>query len=137
MIAPAPINTEPDEMGNYYTVQQVVRNNERKVWFFLAAEGQTRVLGSVFPIERIFKTTRSRNKHLFLKNSSYGFNDNFLRTALMFDFVVLTDEFGVYKIPRTVILEEGTFLHFKQVGFERQIFLPLKRIEEFITDRII
>ncbi len=29
------------------------------------------------------------------------------------------------------LLESGEFLHFKQVGFERQIFYPLKKIKGF------
>jgi hypothetical protein len=49
----------------------------------------------------------------------------------LFDFVELIDDFGAYKIPRGELLNNGTYLDFKQIGFERQIFLGLEIIQKY------
>jgi hypothetical protein len=56
-----------------------------------------------------------------------------LNAAKVFDKINLIDEHDEWIIPVKYILEKGDFLHFKneENGFERQIFIPLEKIENF------
>jgi hypothetical protein len=93
------------------------------------AKGEHRKLGVIDPKQRVFAVKRERMKHLFRKFNAYGFNHHFFSTpSAAFDKILLEDDFGKYLIPVKMILE-GSYLHFLGNGFERQVFLPLERIE--------
>jgi hypothetical protein len=93
-----------------------------------------RMVGSIFPKQRIFEVKRERNKHLFLKLNAYGFNYHILSNAQLFDLIVLRDEYSTWRIPREYILENGQIMNFKNNGgFELQIFIPLEQINQFST----
>lgn len=104
-----------------------------KINLHLRAEGRKRLIGNVNTNVRTLYIRRSRHKHLHNKSQSYGFNYDILKHAKLFDKVYLSDEYGSYSVPVKVILEEGKYLFFKQVGFEKQIFLSLTRINDFKT----
>lgn len=123
------IKTQPDERGNFYSVK-VNELGVRIIHLHLMETPPPRLLGNILPKARVFVVYRNRQKHLFKKNNSYGFNEHILRTATMFDHVELIDDFGIYKIPRELILSSGTYLDFKSVGYEKQIFLSLDIIEK-------
>ena len=91
----------------------------------LKNEARTREIGVINQKERYFAVNRIREKHLFRKNNSYGFNHYILSNAKKFDSIRLSDDFGTWLIPIKLILEKGSFLHFNKVGFELQIFLTL------------
>jgi hypothetical protein len=91
----------------------------------LKSEARTREIGVINPKEKYFVVNRIREKHLFRKNNSYGFNHYILTNAKKFDTIKLSDDFGTWLIPIKLILEKGSFLHFNKDGFELQIFLPL------------
>jgi len=75
--------------------------------------------------------SRIRAKHLHKKMNGYGFNHMILKQATKFDKIKLSDDFGTYLIPISVILEQGKFLHFKKQGFELQIFLHLDVMRKY------
>jgi len=87
-----------------------------------------RNIGRVRLADRVLEVSRKRDKHLMLKANAYGFNEYVMRTAQKFDVVELTDEYGTYSIPRQLILNMGKYLHFKEEGFEKQLFLSLNII---------
>ena len=91
----------------------------------LKNEARTREIGVINQKERYFAVNRIREKHLFRKNNSYGFNHYILSNTKKFDSIRLSDDFGTWLIPIKLILEKGSFLHFNKVGFELQIFLTL------------
>ena len=93
-----------------------------------------RLIGRVRLADRVFEVTRNREKHLMKKARAYGFNEYVLRVAKKFDTVELTDEYGTYRIPRQLILNMGSYLHFKDEGFERQLFMPLYIINNHKID---
>jgi hypothetical protein len=124
------IKTPPDERGNFYSVK-INQLGSRVIHLHLATIKSPRLIGIVLPTSRVFSVHRNRGKHLFIKNNSYGFNEHIIRTATLFDFVELIDDFGAYKIPRGELLNNGTYLDFKQIGFERQIFLGLEIIQKY------
>ena len=72
-----------------------------------------------------FHCQRNPAKHLHYKSESYGFNYELLRDG-MFVWVFVHLPFNELLVTsRSHILQRGSFLHFKNEGFERQIFLPL------------
>lgn len=76
----------------------------------------------------VFELKRDREKNLFMKNNSYGFNDTFLRNILTPETkVIIKEKFRKLKLITTVwdILEKWTYLHFLWLWFELQIFMPL------------
>lgn len=113
----------PDKFGNSI----IVENNIISIK--LKSESRTREIGVINPQERCFSVNRIREKHLFRKNNSYGFNHYILQNAKKFDKIKLSDDFGTWLIPIKLILEKGSFLHFNKDGFELQIFLPLDVIQ--------
>ena len=122
-------NILTDHFGN----QIVINNYDKCISLFvkLISERYKRKVGDVIKSTRVLKVYRSRYKHLHRKSGSYGFNHQILVEAKKFDIIRLNDEHGSYNIPRTFILENGSFLHFQKQGFERQIFLPVDKIESF------
>lgn len=100
-------------------------------------EEKRRHLGTVYIREKIFECKRKRKRHLHRKSKSYGFNHFLLKKTSHFTHVRLI-EVGTkpannkeYTIPVSVILEEGSYLFFLKMGFEKQIFLTLERIKQF------
>lgn len=101
-----------------------------KVSLRLNSENKKRELGVINTIEKSIYVKRNRRKHVMRKNNSYGFNYFLLKNATKFDTVILTDDVGSWEIPISYIMENGTFLNFKQVGFELQIFLSLNLLTD-------
>lgn len=123
--------SDPDEEGNFFEVTN--NNGWLTVCLKLAKEPRSREIGKVNLIQETLVIKRSKAKHLFRKNNSYGFNEYFIRTAKSFKKVQLEDEDGTYLFPKSLVLERGSYLHFKGMGFERQLFLPLSEIVKHKT----
>ena len=87
-----------------------------------------RNIGRVRLADRVLEVSRKRDKHLMLKANAYGFNEYVLREAKRFDKIELKDEYGTYLFSRQLVLDMGKYLHFKEEGFEKQIFLSLNII---------
>lgn len=49
-------------------------------------------------------------------------------------FVIIVDDDGRYKIPILEILANGFYLHFKDEGFERQIFYSVESLQRYKCD---
>lgn len=87
-----------------------------------------RNIGRVRLADRVLEVSRKRDKHLMLKANAYGFNEYVLREAKKFDRIELTDEYGTYLFSRQLVIDMGKYLHFKEEGFEKQLFLSLNII---------
>lgn len=124
----------PDEYGNYFETELM------KDWLIvslkLEKESKSRGIGKIHVKERFIELKRDRSKHLFRKNNSYGFNEYLIRASKTFDTIKLIDDVGTYIFPKTTILEKGSYLFFKQQGFEKQLFLQLDEIEKFKVNNI-
>lgn len=119
------VQQKPDKHGNSLWIM-----NSGNVFLKLAKETKKRRLGYIDRGKRIFMVRRKRATHLFRKINSYGFNHHLISKAKSFDKISLRDEFGEYEFSVSKVMEHGkTHLHFKQQGFELQIFLPLEIIE--------
>jgi hypothetical protein len=129
--------TQPDNYGNYY----VIISDGKVITLFIhlvLPTGQVvaRKIGGVNIAERILYIKRNREKHLFLKNNSYGFNEHVLRTGKTFDKINFTDGIITAIIPVEYILQNGRFLFFKQLGYEKQLFITLEQIKQFVVKPI-
>lgn len=114
-----------DDFGNMIIPQA------GKLILQLSASNKKLTIGKFNLPSKTLYLSRKREKHLHKKSNSYGFNYEMIKRSIKLDTVCLTDEYGVYKFPKQLILDEGKFLTFKQQGFERQIFLPLDTIINF------
>jgi hypothetical protein len=127
---PDQITSKSDESGNLI----LIKNNGVRLILTLKLKSETkgRRLGIVNIDRKTFEVKRKREKHLFIKNQSYGFNHKLLIDATKFDKIRLSDEKNEWLIPKDYILNNGSFLHFKSSGgFERQIFIELDKLKEF------
>lgn len=124
----------PDEQGNHFVTRE--SGNVLTIFLKLNNETREREIGKVFLKERILEIKRNREKHLFRKNKSYGFNEHVVKTGKTFDKIQLSDEKNTYLFQKELILTKGSYLHFKDLGFERQLFLPLSEMENFISKPI-
>ena len=97
----------------------------------LAGEAKKRKIGTITKSTKTISITRKRFKHLFVKANAYGFNAYILSNAKLFDKIKLKDELFEWKIPVKFILENGSYLMFKQQGFEKQLFVTMNQIEQF------
>jgi hypothetical protein len=119
-----------DNFGNNIVISDGGKNISLK----LKAENKKREIGTINLEERYLEVKRIKAKHLFRKTNSYGFNHYILSNAKKFDKVMLSDDDGRWLIPIKLILEKGHFLHFKNDGFELQIFLSLDIITNLGQD---
>jgi len=124
----------PDEQGNHFVTKE--SGNVLTICLKLNNETREREIGKVFLKERILEIKRNREKHLFRKNKSYGFNEHVVKTGKTFDKIQLSDEQNTYLFNKELILIKGSYLHFKDLGFEKQLFLPLSEMEKFIITPI-
>lgn len=103
----------------------------------LKGKKAARNIGRVRLADRVLEVSRKRDKHLMLKANAYGFNEYVLREAKKFDKIELTDEYGTYLFSRQLVLDMGRYLHFKEEGFEKQLFLSLNIISHHkIEDKL-
>jgi hypothetical protein len=117
-----------DEKGN----ELIAKTNDNVISLYLKlVEKSERLLGIIDKKEKTFQIKRNREKHLFKRNKSYGFNHYVLKNAKTFDKIYLLDDVTSWIIPVKFILENGSFMQFQQQGFELQIFIPLEKIAQF------
>ena len=133
-MAKAIINTTPDQEGNFF---EIINDGDTIIIFLkLKKEKKKREIGIIYLSQSTLFITRNREKHLFRKNQSYGFNEYIISNATKFEYVRFNDEFISALIPRKIILEKGSYLHFKENGFERQLFLSLEEINKYSTGKL-
>lgn len=115
-----------DSKGNQYS------KIGNKIRVRLKGEPETKKSREIFEIDlknEVLITRRTYDKHLFRKGNAYGFNYEVLTKSKTCKHVLLTDDFGTYKIPISVIKNDGSFMIFNQL--ELQIFLEIPKIYEF------
>lgn len=122
-----------DEGGNKLQIKQ----NDKLIILTLLLKGdKPRRIGAVTKSTRTLTIKRKSSVHIFRKMSlrgGYGFCFYVLNNQTTVDKVNLSDDTGVHwEIPVKDILEKGSFLHFKQQNFEKQIFLSLEQLDEYI-----
>lgn len=117
------------DMENYLQI----KSNDKLIQMKLKLKGdKLRLIGMITKSTRTIVMTRKRGVHLHRISNSYGFNHYILENAFTFDTIRLSDDKGGnWKIPRQYILDNGSYLHFKSQGFEKQLFMKLEQLEQF------
>ena len=105
------------------------------VYLRLDGDQKDRKIGIIDRANRLIRMERKVEKHLFLQNHSYGFNYHLLKYNNSFDTIRLTDDNGLYYIPKSVVLTRGDFKRFNKQGFELQLFLELDIIEKYKSNK--
>lgn len=83
---------------------------------------------------KTFFTRRDIHKHTFHRNNSIGVNYKLLSEGgKYFDYIVISYGSDLLQTSREYYLKYGYFLHFKNNGLERQLFL---KIENFGLDKV-
>ena len=125
------VESRGDEFGNLI----ICKNNGVRILISLKlrAEEKYRRIGVINMARKTIEMKRKRAFHLFYTTNSYGFNHKLLADAKRFEWVRLSDETTEWKIPVKFILDNGSFLNFKDKGgFELQIFVTLEQLKQFI-----
>ena len=101
----------------------------------LVKEKRNRFIGTYHYSEKTLYVKRSSKKHLFRKSKSYGFNWNIIASNdLEIAYLHLTvDDNTNYLIPRTFLNTYGSFLTFKEQGFETQKFFPVALLKPYFV----
>jgi hypothetical protein len=85
--------------------------------------------------DRTFNTVRKPENQKFNKLNAIGLNHKFLsKGGSYFDFIKIEYGFEMLKTTREYFIEFGDFLHFKNNGLDKQLFL---NIELFGMDKAI
>lgn len=74
----------------------------------------------------ILKRIRSRDSI----NNCYAFNHHLMSEGKSFDWIQLSDDYGVYKFRKEFLLQNGKLLDDGAMGFDVQILLPVYGIEQ-------
>ncbi len=126
-----------DKQGNALIVRGFY--DENKEWTFatihlkLSNLRKPRLLGYVDVQTATFNCVRDCAKHYHRKAGGFGFNWEILSSNLIHikTIALRVDDDKLYVFPKKLIEERGTFLNFKQQGFELQKFLDFNLIRPY------
>jgi hypothetical protein len=126
-----------DKQGNALIVRGFYDENKDWTWatihLKLANLNKPRLLGYVDVQTATFNCVRDCSKHYHRKAGGFGFNWEILSTNLIHikTIALRVDDDKLYVFPKKLIEERGTFLNFKQQGFELQKFLDFNLIRPY------
>jgi hypothetical protein len=126
-----------DKQGNALIVRGFYDENKDWTWatihLKLANLNKPRLLGYVDVQTATFNCVRDCTKHYHRKAGGFGFNWEILSSNLIHikTIALRVDDDKLYVFPKKLIEERGTFLNFKQQGFELQKFLDFNLIRPF------
>jgi len=126
-----------DKQGNALIVRGFYDENKDWTWatihLKLANLNKPRLLGYVDVQTATFNCVRDCSKHYHRKAGGFGFNWEILSSNLIHikTIALRVDDDKLSVFPKKLIEERGTFLNFKQQGFELQKFLDFNLIRPF------
>lgn len=132
---------QDDKFGNklYMRVFFEDDTNERvsaTIHLQLAKENKRRLLGNYYFRDSTFYVKRDSSRHYHRVTKSYGFNHTILNDPYFnMKFIMACIDGINYKIPKSVVDEYGTYLHFKEEGFELQKFLKFQFIKNYLNEK--
>ena len=128
---------QDDKSGNRLFLRVFIddETNEKvsaNIHLKLANEKRQRLIGNYYFHERTIYMKRTSEKHYHRLTKSYGFNYLLINDPYL-DIKWITAEIDgfKYKFPKALIDQYGSFLHFKQEGFELQKFLKFGFIKNY------
>jgi hypothetical protein len=126
------VNIQTDDFGNKIII--IKKGHNITLSLRLSTENRKRLIGNISTLYGTMTVRRVRKKHLHEKSNSYGFNHHILDNAKQFKYIRLCETKNEYLIPKEYILENGKFMYYKGQGFERQIFVSLDELEQFMVE---
>lgn len=98
----------------------------------LVGENKQRLIGNYYFKEKTIYVKRISEKHLYRATNSYGFNYVVINDPYLdIKWIVAEIDGAKYRFPKSMLDQYGTYLHFKQEGFELQKFLKLGLIKNY------
>jgi hypothetical protein len=131
------IMTRKDVSGNTIIMKAYMDENNNDVHasfhLKLASENRLRLLGDLDIQKKTFYCKRKSEKHLHYKSNSYGFNWEIINEPALYikKIALRIDDESLYIFPKSLINTYGTFLNFKQQGFELQRFIRMDLIKQY------
>jgi hypothetical protein len=126
-----------DKQKNALIVRGFYDENKEWTWatihLKLSNLRKPRLLGYVDVQTATFNCVRDCAKHYHRKAGGFGFNWEILSSNLIHikTIALRVDDDKLYVFPKKLIEEKGTFLNFKQQGFELQKFLDFNLIRPY------
>ena len=124
-----------DKFGNLFIVNRSNVYSQRYIDLYLKLinEKYRRHIGSINVNNAQLHIHRSKKKHLLNKANAYGFNYYVLSEGTTFEDVVSHEEETekIFKVNKKFLLSSAFFLHFKEQGFERQVFISREWLEHY------
>ena len=101
----------------------------------LKDEAKNRLIGNYYFHEKTIYLKRSSEKHYHRATKSYGFNYLVINDPYLDIKWVVAEIDGIkYRFPKSMIDQYGSYLQFKQQGFELQRFLKFGLIKNYKVD---
>jgi len=125
-----------DTMGNKMFLRILIDEKGEKqtanIHLKLLSENQYRHIGTYYFDDSSIYVRRESDKHFHRKTKSYGFNHELINDPyLNIKWIVADIDGERYRFPKSTLKEFGTFLQFKNQGFELQRFLRFDLIKPF------
>ena len=137
MIITSELFVKDDKFKNQIILRMFYDEQKNKVsaniYLKLVAEKRRRLIGAYHYADNTLYVRRDSSKHLLHKNRSFGFNWDLLNEPI-FDIKEVNlkvDDSRTYLLPKYFMLNYGSFLNFKQQGFELQKFIPFELIKRY------
>lgn len=133
--------TKEDDKGNIILAQFTLVDGVPTgvdLYLKLKAEQKRRKLGWIDLDKGIFVVKRKIGTHRHFASNSYGFNYEILKEQHLFKFQIihLIEDTGTeYYFLKQLIEKHGTFMNYKQQGFELQRFISLDLLKPFIKQK--
>ena len=120
-----------DKWGNVLILEKTKMRTS--IYLRLVTERHRRLVGHICHKYLVLHIERSLDKHLLNKANAYGLNLTILEKGRTFNYVCLheTDTNRVYLFDKQWAIDNGTYLFFKQEGFEKQIFVSRDLLQQW------
>jgi hypothetical protein len=98
---------------------------ETNLFLTLKADGKRRNIGTItiHPDNKILYTKHETNGGIFRKTNAWSIHNYILHNV---EYIIYYTETKIYKITAEVAKTKGSYLFFKQKGYELKIYVPLK-----------
>lgn len=127
---------QEDQGGNQLFMRVFLDETETQrsanIHLKLKGEERRRFIGNYYFDNHTIYLRRDSNKHFHYSTKSYGFNYRLINDPhLDIKWIVVKIDDNVYRFPKSMLDSYGTYLQFKQQGFELQRFLKFNMIKNY------
>lgn len=133
---------QEDKSGNQLFLRVFFDENDKEqsanIHLKLKEEGRYRFIGNYYFYNKTIYLKRNSEKHYHFSTNSYGFNYTLINDPqLDIKWIVVKIDDVVYRFPKKLLDDFGSYLQFKQQGFELQRFLKFSLIKNYKLENAI